>query len=262
MSGYLAGKVWRSNLPGTIKPLAACLADFANDDGDGVYPSASYLMWLLDWGETSVRQGMSSLKKIGVLEPVANETGGRGKIPVYRFVEACLPSRSPYKGSRNTTLSVKGSNSEPERVQILSQKGSNSGDANKEEPLVEPLVLNLTPPSSERKKKTTKTNIQELYEVIKTGFERRRRVLTWGKPEWSQLASLVKERPDLSDVGKFKTCLNNWSNSENVNLAARPMTWLRFLPNYEYGPLDRFHKPFIKTQAVATVDKVNAIYAD
>jgi hypothetical protein len=39
MSGFLAGKVWVSALGGHLKPLAATLADIANDDGSSVPPS-------------------------------------------------------------------------------------------------------------------------------------------------------------------------------------------------------------------------------
>ena len=43
MSGLLAGKVWHSGLLSLLKPLAACLADEANDRGQGIYPSIAYL---------------------------------------------------------------------------------------------------------------------------------------------------------------------------------------------------------------------------
>jgi hypothetical protein len=127
MSGYLAGKVWRSALPGTLKPLAACLADFANHDGSGVYPSVGYLMWMLDAGESTIRRQMVELRQAGILIPVANEKGGRGKVPVYRIDEDQLPSRPPYrdslKGLKNDTLSVKGLKNDMERVSKTTLKG-------------------------------------------------------------------------------------------------------------------------------------------
>ncbi|HEY8228217.1 MAG TPA: hypothetical protein VIG25_23305 [Pyrinomonadaceae bacterium] len=47
MSGRLAGKVWASGLAAHLKPLAAAMADIANDDGMSLYPSVAYLGWLL-----------------------------------------------------------------------------------------------------------------------------------------------------------------------------------------------------------------------
>jgi len=85
MSSDLVGKVWRSDLAKELKPLAVCLADRGNDDGEGIYPSVSYLEWLLGWSERTVRSGMAALRAMGVLVAVQNEKGGRGKIPTYRL---------------------------------------------------------------------------------------------------------------------------------------------------------------------------------
>jgi hypothetical protein len=43
VSGLLAGKVWLSNLHRKLKPLAATLADIANEDGTSIYPSVEYV---------------------------------------------------------------------------------------------------------------------------------------------------------------------------------------------------------------------------
>src|SRR5262245_11441137 len=47
MRGLLDGKVWQSALDPKLKPLAALLADIANDDGTSIFPSVAYLAWQL-----------------------------------------------------------------------------------------------------------------------------------------------------------------------------------------------------------------------
>ncbi|MGH9561986.1 MAG: helix-turn-helix domain-containing protein [Terracidiphilus sp.] len=67
MSGLLAGKVWLSNLRPQLKPLAATLADIANDDGTSIYPSVAYIAWRLGSSERSVQRGLSDLISLGAL---------------------------------------------------------------------------------------------------------------------------------------------------------------------------------------------------
>jgi hypothetical protein len=100
MSGKLAGMVWDSALSRRLKPLAACLADNANDDGSGVFPSVEYVVWRLSGAESTVRAGMGELRQMGVLTAVENAKGGRGKIPVCEFNSDKLPVRPGWKGSR------------------------------------------------------------------------------------------------------------------------------------------------------------------
>ena len=67
MSGFLAGKVWQSNLHPDLKPLAAALADIGNDDGTSIYPSVAYMSWLLGRSTRSVQQNLTRLRDLGVL---------------------------------------------------------------------------------------------------------------------------------------------------------------------------------------------------
>ena len=104
MSGFLAGKVWQSALSAELKPLAAALADIANDDGTSIYPSVPYVSWLIGWSERSIYRGLGKLRKNGILRVV--EPGG-GKRPdgtpattEYRMIEEQLPQRPPWRISR------------------------------------------------------------------------------------------------------------------------------------------------------------------
>jgi hypothetical protein len=139
MSGFLAGKVWQSDLAPSLKPLAAALADIANDDGTSIYPSVEYVAWLLGKGERSVQRGLAELRRITVLEVVAHPSGGRGHATEYRLVEERLPKRVPWREYRTKRKGVilapfpervngdpgetKGDVPEPERVQLSTVKG-------------------------------------------------------------------------------------------------------------------------------------------
>lgn len=98
MSGFLAGKVWQSDLDGDLKPLAAALADIANDDGSSIYPSVAYVAWLLKRTERSVQARMKELRERGILKVVRQ--GGRwpGDTTEYCLIEANLPTRGPWRG--------------------------------------------------------------------------------------------------------------------------------------------------------------------
>lgn len=100
MSGLLAGKVWQSDLASHLKPLAAALADIANDDGTSIYPSVAYMAWLLGKGRRSVQLGLSELREAQIIEPVGHDKGGRGQPTEYRLIEANLPKRIPWKELR------------------------------------------------------------------------------------------------------------------------------------------------------------------
>ena len=104
LSGFLAGKVWHSNLHPDLKPLAAALADIGNDDGTSIYPSVAYMAWLLGRSSRSVQINLAKLRDMGVLAVVAGGKGGRYKSTEYRLIESSLPIREPWK----TTHSIRG----------------------------------------------------------------------------------------------------------------------------------------------------------
>lgn len=98
MSGYLAGKVWHSDLPRDIKAVAACLADEANDRGDGIYPSIAYIAWKIGTNERTIQRTMAELRRIGVLVQTGSKQFGRVFVPIYRMHVSKLPTRAPWRG--------------------------------------------------------------------------------------------------------------------------------------------------------------------
>lgn len=153
MSGLLAGKVWQSNLDSHLKPLAAAMADIANDDGSSIFPSVAYLAWLLGKGERSVQHGLSELKNLGIIEAVAFERGGRNHTTEYRLIEAKLPYRLPWKGVRKGAtsapfISAKGEIPDIERVKKSAQRVQLSTERVKPaapDPSVDPSVTAKEP---------------------------------------------------------------------------------------------------------------------
>lgn len=158
MSGLLAGKIWQSNLSSHLKPLAAAMADIANDDGSSIFPSVAYLAWLLGKGERSVQQGLSELKSLGIIEAVAFEKGGRNHPTEYRLIETHLPYRIPWKelkkgatsapfvSEKGATGDIKGCNSEQERVQLSTERVKCTAP----DPLVDPSVTVKEPSAHSR----------------------------------------------------------------------------------------------------------------
>ena len=104
MSGRLAGKVWASGLDGSLKPLAASLADMVNDHGDGIEAGLPYLSWRLSRSRSTVQEQLGKLRALEVIRPTChehckNEPGrghGRRQPVTYHFEETKLPSRQPW----------------------------------------------------------------------------------------------------------------------------------------------------------------------
>jgi hypothetical protein len=98
VSGLLAGKVWHSDLNSDLKPLAACLADEANDRGEGIYPSIAYVAWKLSTSERTVQRGMRKLREMKVIEQVGfRKMRARVWVPIYRLLVPNLPGRPPWR---------------------------------------------------------------------------------------------------------------------------------------------------------------------
>ena len=125
MSGFLAGKIWQSDLDPELKPLAAALADVANDDGTSIYPSVAYMAWLLSRSERTVQTGLKALRAAGVLRVVKEGGQGAGNTTEYRLVEEMLPTRVTWRDQR---ASEKGAEFAP-----LPDKGATEDSGNGQE---------------------------------------------------------------------------------------------------------------------------------
>jgi hypothetical protein len=97
MSGRVAGKVWDSDLHPDLKPLAAVLADHGQDDGTQIYPSVARMAWRLGRSTRCVQEGLSKLRKLGILVVVSGGKGGRSKTTKYRLEVSRLPARPSWQ---------------------------------------------------------------------------------------------------------------------------------------------------------------------
>jgi len=61
-------QVWELDLPPTEKLLLLCLADFASDDGENVYPSVATMTRKSSMSERTVRRSLRDLEAHGLLE--------------------------------------------------------------------------------------------------------------------------------------------------------------------------------------------------
>lgn len=153
MSGFLAGKVWQSDLASHLKPLAAALADIGNDDGTSIFPSVAYVSWLLGKGRRSVQTGLSELREARIIEPIGPDKGGRGQPTEYRLIEANLPKRvtwkelrkgaevAPFTETKGAVFDTKGRSFEHERAHSTTQRvqpTSPDPSVTVKEPLEEP----------------------------------------------------------------------------------------------------------------------------
>jgi hypothetical protein len=111
---------------------------------------------------------------------------------------------------------------------------------NKEEPSL--TVLNLSPPSSGDGNKNHKDpRYKAFIEAVNSGYKKRRWEFGWGPPDGAQLKALLTERKEWT-LDIFRTCLKNYFESDGVVPGDQPRAYLRKLPRYINGPLDRFGK--------------------
>ena len=85
MSIKLMSLVWDSELPTDEKFVALALADFADDDGNRIYPSVSTIARKVGKSERQVQRTLSKLKRSRLLTPVSGEAGGRGNTVHYHM---------------------------------------------------------------------------------------------------------------------------------------------------------------------------------
>jgi len=150
----LAGKVWHSDLNSDLKPLAACLADEANDRGDGIFPSIAYLAWKLSTSPRTVQRGMRELRNMEVIKQVGSKKFGRVLVPVYRLFVSRLPYRPPWRFQQGDTddvtpMSPRGADGVTKTldgVTPMTRRGDTTVSPNPlEDPLERPVSQNLRP---------------------------------------------------------------------------------------------------------------------
>jgi len=98
--GFLTREVWRSALPGNLKPLAACMVGLPSREGAEIFASVAYLAWLLDLDRSTVQRQLSKLRALKIIERASTGQGGRGHGSRYQFNLANLPRRASWAEER------------------------------------------------------------------------------------------------------------------------------------------------------------------
>jgi hypothetical protein len=85
MSAKLTGLVWELELPHHKQSVMLALADNAHDDGSNCYPGVDYLSWKTGYDRRTVQRILRDLETDGLIIPVTNSSGGRGRELEYRI---------------------------------------------------------------------------------------------------------------------------------------------------------------------------------
>lgn len=114
-------KIWDSGAyaEGTLLVLLA-LADWANDEGLSIFPSIEAIGEKARLSTRQVQRALGTLRDDGVLEPIKNSAGGRGRRVEYRLHAERVTKRHPLpKGDMDD---AKGRHLEHERVTSESER--------------------------------------------------------------------------------------------------------------------------------------------
>lgn len=120
MSIKLMSLVWDSPLPMTEKFVALALADFADDEGNRIYPSVKTLAVKVGKSERAIQYNLRRLISRGILEAVSGENGGRGNTVHYRMHADRLAS--PVEDRKGDKVAPFTEAVEGERVQLSTQR--------------------------------------------------------------------------------------------------------------------------------------------
>jgi len=83
-------------------------------------------------------------------------------------------------------------------------------------------------------------------------------VVPWDGHTARTLATFLQANKTWS-ADALSQCVRNRFASENINPAEDPIRWIRRLPNYVRGPLDRFNKPKARQRA-SQADAIRAYW--
>jgi DNA-binding Lrp family transcriptional regulator len=151
MSFELAGVAWRVKIDGRFRLLLLALADFADDDGDGIWPSIATLAEKIDYSERQVQRMLRDLEEMKVLKPTGKSVG---QSTVYRLDLTGLPlkerkrrhhnERRPDPRQNVTRQKITGDIHDKLPVTLATRNGEVTGDTMSPNP-----VPKVTEPSDE-----------------------------------------------------------------------------------------------------------------
>lgn len=215
MSIRLMTKVWDSSCyeGGTLLVLLA-LADWANDDGDRLFPHMAQIAKRARLCERQARRVLRDLERDGVLIPKTNKTGGRGNRVEYKINLESMTKCPPLsKGGhpeleRGTSTTVKADICDTERRTSTTLKGDicdnpptppyidNRQENHQEEPPSEPSsdhqevrapIPSIIAPLS------TRDMLSRICEILGVKLQDDPSRVTWGR----QLEAMIQDGLDF-----------------------------------------------------------------
>lgn len=118
MSVQQMALVWGLQLPHNQAWVLMALADHADHEGGSVHPSIEMIAWKTGYSERQVHRIVASLINKGLMMPIRNRKGGRGKAVLYRLTLEKGVKKTPFINPDNM------SPIEEERVPSVSKKGA------------------------------------------------------------------------------------------------------------------------------------------
>jgi hypothetical protein len=107
MSIRIQTEVWKLKMEPSEQHVLHCLADWADDVGEGVYPSMAYVAWKTNYSKRQVQRIVRSLEEQGIL--VCVKPGGQHRAREYLIeLESATykePFRKPGTQSRDDKMS-------------------------------------------------------------------------------------------------------------------------------------------------------------
>ena len=188
MSVKLMAEVWTRRFNSGQRDVLLVMADHANDNGV-CWPSLPLIAWKTDKDRRSVRRIMRGLEEVGIVECIANQTGGRGRARVYRLHLDKADKKSPFVSdaeereefasltSGNTAVEVPAESKEdvvspfPKRRTSERERGTLAREKEDTAMSSEPSRTTNEPPSSPTVDETsTRDTGRETYEILQLTF--------------------------------------------------------------------------------------------
>lgn len=95
-------RVWGLNLDHASKLILMALSSHAHNDGTSAYPSVALLAWKTGYSDRQIQRTLRGLERLGIIEPIANQRGGRSSIEYYIHIEMG-EQRPPFKPAKRPT---------------------------------------------------------------------------------------------------------------------------------------------------------------
>jgi hypothetical protein len=103
MSGKIAGQCWDLKIPHNEMTVLQVMANYADDEGNNIYPSVGLIAWKADYDERTVQRIIAKLLTRGLLI-LQQPARGRGHPAVYAVRVEAGPFKGPYGAGKGDAV--------------------------------------------------------------------------------------------------------------------------------------------------------------